>query len=77
MEKLIFSVAMRFLGAFPTARGSCSSTIGLFCLEAKQNRRWMLSCGGKCQLLYKLLGSSCSAGVLSLRMVLPSFYEKL
>lgn len=32
VEKLRISLAMRLLGAFPTTRGSCSSTTGLFCL---------------------------------------------
>lgn len=32
VENLRISLAMRFLGAFPTMRGSSSSTTGPFCL---------------------------------------------
>lgn len=45
--KLPFSPAVRFLGAFPTARGSRSSTEGLLSLKGKQIGGQKPSCTGK------------------------------
>lgn len=75
-ESSLFSPAARFLGAFPTARGSRFSTMGLLSLKDKQTGGQMPSCRGKSAqicpnlLLYKPLGFCCGAGA---PLLLPSF----